>query len=342
MRRSTIRSKSGSLRGVAAGLAMLLLSLDAFGQTAGDERFFGRGQEGWFWYEPLPEEDEAPLIPAEQPETTPVPHTQPLVPTEPVGPPAAKAEPPKPLSVAWFRENLDDFRDRALDDPSPVNVEAYLYLQRIALERAGAVAEACAAAAARDPFLDANSERPIATYAAQAVDSRAAAARAAVLEALAKGAGILFFYDENCSLCASQAGVLDLAQRLHGFETIAVSLDGSQPPAPLTAHRRDQGQAERLGVVSLPATFLVRPPDLILPIAQAPLDLTNIGRRIIALAHNAGLITDDDYLATRAIARPFALPADFDELPPNVMDNPAELVRHLRAQLGIQTGESTP
>ena len=341
MRRRIILSEGVQRKGLLAGLAMLLLSLGAFGQTADDERFFDRGQEGWFWYEPLPEDDEALPIPAEQPEPTPVPDTQLLVPTEPTGP-LAEAEPPKPLSAAWFRENLDRFRDRALDDPSPVNIEAYLYLQRIALERAGAFAEASAAAAARDPFLDANSERPIATYAAQAVDDRAEAARAAVLEALAEEAGILFFYDADCALCASQAGVLDLARRLHGFEIIAVSLDGSPPPDPLTAHRQDQGQAERLGVVSLPATFLVRPPDLILPIAQAPLDLTNVGRRIIALAHDAGLISDEDYLATRAIARPFALPGEFDELPPEVMDDPAELVRHLRAQLGIQTGGDKP
>ncbi|MEZ5936106.1 MAG: conjugal transfer protein TraF [Alphaproteobacteria bacterium] len=342
MRRGSILSKGDRRKGLLAGMAMLLPAVGAFAQTANDERFFDRGQEGWFWYEPLPEDDEALPIPAEQPDPAPVPdEIRPIVPAEVVEPPA-EAEPPKPLSAAWFRENLDGFRDRALDDPSPVNTEAYLYLQRIALERAGAFAEASAAAAARDPFLDANSERPIATYAAQAVDDRAEAARAAVLGALAKEAGILFFYDADCALCSSQAGVLDLARRLHGFEIIAVSLDGSPPPAPLTAHRQDQGQAERLGVVSLPATFLVRPTDLILPIAQAPLDLTNIGRRIIALAHDAGLISEDDYLATRAIARPFALPGDFDELPPEVMDDPAELVRLLRAQLGVHAEGGEP
>jgi conjugal transfer pilus assembly protein TraF len=341
MRLSTICWSRGWFDGVAAGLTMLLLSLNAFGQTADDERFFKRGQEGWFWYEPVALEDEAQPIPAEQPEPAPVHHIEAVVPTEPVGSPA-EAKPPKLLSVAWFRENLDDFRDRALDDPSPVNVKAYLYLQRIALERAGAFAEASAAVAARDPFLDANSERPIATYAAQALDSRAEAARTVVLEAIAKEAGILFFYDKDCALCASQADVLDLARRLHGFEIIAVALDDSPPPDPLTAHRQDDGQAERLGVVSLPATFLVRPPDLILPIGQAPLDLTNIGRRIIALARDAGLVSDDDYLATRAIARPFALPGEFDELPSDVIDDPADLIRHLRAQLDIQTGRGEP
>jgi len=108
---------------------------------------------------------------------------------------------PKPLSAAWFRANLDDYRDRALDDPSPANVQAYLYLQRIALERAGSFAEASAAAAVKDPWLDANSERPIATYAAQAIDAQAETARTTVLSELAKDAGILFFYQAGCPLC---------------------------------------------------------------------------------------------------------------------------------------------
>ncbi|MEZ5936211.1 MAG: conjugal transfer protein TraF [Alphaproteobacteria bacterium] len=142
MRRGIILSKGDRRKGLLAGLAMLLPAVGVFGQTADDERFFDRGQEGWFWYEPLPEDDEALPIPAEQPDPAPVPdEIRPIVPAEVVEPPA-EAEPPKPLSAAWFRENLDGFRDRALDDPSPVNTEAYLYLQRIALERAGAFADA--------------------------------------------------------------------------------------------------------------------------------------------------------------------------------------------------------
>jgi conjugal transfer pilus assembly protein TraF len=242
---------------------------------------------------------------------------------------------PKPLSTAWFRANLDDYRDRALDDPSPDNIEAYLYLQRIALERAGSFAEASAAAAVKDPWLDANSERPIATYAAQAIDAQAETARTTVLGELAREAGILFFYQAGCPLCDSQAGVLKLASDLYGFEIMAVSLDGSSPSGDLKTHRLDEGQAERLGVAALPATFLVQPPDLLAPIAQAPLDLKTLGRRIIGQAHAAGLIPDDTYNATRAVQRPFNLPTDFRDLSPEVMDDPKKLVAQIRQKLGL-------
>ena len=299
-------------------------------------RYFDRGAEGWFWYEPDPAPKESP---PEVEATLPPPPAE--IVSDEVAPPADHpAEGPAPLSAAWFRANLDDYRDRALDDPSSENVEAYLYLQKIALERAGAFAEASAAAAVRDPWLDANSERPIATYAAQAVDAQAEAARSALLRELAKEAGILFFYRADCPLCTSQAGVLKLARDVHGFEIIAVSLDGSPPPEGLDSYRTDQGQAARIGVAALPATFLIRPPDLIAPLAQAPLDLQTLGRRIIGQAHAAGLVSDDSYLATHAIRRPFALPTDLGKIPADVLGDPARLVAHIRRQLGMPgTGE---
>ena len=208
-------------------------------------RYFDRGAEGWFWYEPTPAPEESPP----EVEATPPPAPAEAVSDEIATPADQPADDPAPLSAAWFRANLDDYRDRALDDPSSENVEAYLYLQKIALERAGAFAEASAAAAVRDPWLDANSERPIATYAAQAVDAQAEAARSALLRELAKEAGILFFYRADCPLCVSQAGVLKLAKDVHGFEIIAVSLDGSPPQgrSGLASPRSRAGDAPRRG-----------------------------------------------------------------------------------------------
>ena len=307
-----------------------------WGEDADISRYFDRGAEGWFWYEPEPTPEESlPKV-----NTRPLAASDKAVSDEIETPADQPVERPVPLSAAWFRANLDDYRDHALDNPSPDNVEAYLYLQKIALERAATFAEASAAAAARDPWLDANSERPIATYAAQAIDAQAEAARSALLRELAKEAGILFFYQFDCPLCASQAGVLKLAKDVHGFEIVAVSLDGSPPPGGLDSHRLNQGQAARFGVAALPATFLIRPPDLIAPLAQAPLDLQTLGRRIIGQAHTAGLVSADAYLATRAIRRPFALPGDLGDIPADVLEDPARLVAHIRRRVGIPgTGE---
>lgn len=319
---------------VALALLHMALSRPSIAQDADGSRYFQRAEEGWFWYEtdpePTSELQSEPPAPIEPLDPVPPSSELPRIETPVVAPPDA----PKPLSAAWFRENLDRYRDQAIDDPTSENVEAYLYLQRIALERAGAFAEASAAAAVKDPWLDANSERPIATYAAQAMDAQADAARETVLAEIAKEAGILFFYQAQCPLCDSQAGVLKLASDVHGFEVIAVSLDGSKPKGGITDFRQDDGQAARLGVAALPATFLVRPPDRIELLAQAPLDLQTLGRRIIGQAHALGIINDDTLLTTKAVRRPFKLPTDLGDLSPEIIDDPARLVNHIRQKLG--------
>lgn len=84
---------------------------------------------------------------------------------------------PTPLSSAWLRENLDRYRDAAVDDPTPAKVRAYLLLQRVAMDRASAFARATQAVTLGDPLLDANVERPIASFEAQAMDAQAHRAR---------------------------------------------------------------------------------------------------------------------------------------------------------------------
>jgi len=138
------------LCGVLFVLLLIAPVASSWGQASDAGRYFERGEEGWFWYEPEPEPAPEPTIDDTPLAAEPVPKPGPTESTiveeiDPVD--------PTPLSTAWFRANLDDYRDQALDDPSPDNVEAYLYLQRIALERAGSFAEASAAATVKDPWL---------------------------------------------------------------------------------------------------------------------------------------------------------------------------------------------
>ena len=88
--------------------------------------FYLRGEEGWFWYEREPErQDEPEPSPPAAPAPAPAERTQ----------DTASSAPP-PLSSAWLRERLGAYRDRAIDDPSPDNVALYLYLQRVAMDKA--------------------------------------------------------------------------------------------------------------------------------------------------------------------------------------------------------------
>ena len=238
------------------------------------------------------------------------------------------------MTAAWFRQELERYRDAAIDQPTPDNVRAYLYLQKVMLDKADAFAQASRQAAAGDPYLDAVTERPLSPFAANATSAEATARRAAVLRELAATSGLLLFVDGQCGVCVRQAQVLVAAQQQYGLALLTVSLDGAAPPGLELPVRPDAGQAARLGVVGTPALFLMRPPDAILPLAQGALDLDTLAERIVAQAHQAGWIDAATYAATRPVRQPFAVPAAGD-LELAELADPALLVAGLRERLGL-------
>ena len=74
---------------------------------ASDGPFYQRGQEGWFWYQVIPE-------PAEDEE---------LIKPE-FGAAESSQSGLKPFSAAWFREHMQSFMDKAIDEPTNENVRA--------------------------------------------------------------------------------------------------------------------------------------------------------------------------------------------------------------------------
>ena len=106
--------------------ADLFAVTDEFGDVSRyelSEPYYHQKERGWFWYETLPE------APAEQES---VPETK--KPVEKSKTEQTQQTPsPKLLSSEWFRQHLTAYRDQAIDQPTPENVTAYLYLQRIML-----------------------------------------------------------------------------------------------------------------------------------------------------------------------------------------------------------------
>lgn len=305
-------------------------------------RWLRGGADGWFFYRERPEPSEPEASALSRPAAA-APPAAPVVPTPPAPADAAPSAPqaraeapssPAPLTAAWFRQNLESFRDRALDNPTPENVQAFLFLQRIMLDKAQRFTDATAEAVAGNPALDANSERPLATFAAQRMDEIAAQAEAALLGHLAGRAGLLFFFRPDCAACDQQAPVLETLSRLHGFNILAVSLDGRPLSSGLFPRfARDVGQAATLGVQRTPALFLMRPPGEVVPISQGVLSLAELRSRILLQARTAGWISEEAWRKTRPVAaRSLAsLSADLDA---SVFSDPAALVAALRQHLG--------
>jgi conjugal transfer pilus assembly protein TraF len=305
------------MRVLVVALPCLLLAIPLRTEAAG---FYFREQEGWFWYEREPE-----LAPAPEP----APPEQPAVSVEP---PMSETAPkgPKPLSAQWIREHIGEYRDAAIDDPTPENVALYLYLQRVALDKSSRFAAATQRAVQLDPFLDEITQRPTATFAANLTNRQAGDNRDEVLERVAEKAGVLFFFRSDCPYCEAQAPLLKLLEARYGFSVLPVSIDGAPlPGGTFPDFRQDSGQAAALGVVSTPALFLARPPDAMVPLSQGLLSLAQLQERVVLAAVQAGWISEGEYTRTRPVTADLML--DPGQLPANLSDDPEALLSALQA-----------
>ena len=315
------------------GRIVWLIALLALPPLVGAQHFFKEHAEGWFWYQeplPVPVPEETVLEPGTSELAVETPPAPPAVATDPSD--AAAASDVAPLSAPWFRQNLEHYRDAAIDHPTAENIKTYLYLQRVAMDKASRFADAVQLAAYQDPFLDEGVRRPLASFAAAQQSQQAGEARQAVTKSLAAMTGIWFFYRSDCPHCHLQATVLQTLERLYGFQVYPIALDGAPLPDHLYPHyTTDQGQARLLGVTTVPALFLARPPDDLLPIGYGALSLDQLLSRMLTVAAEAGWIDKTDFNRTRPVKLDWTLRTDGRQLTAAMLQNPAQLIQYLRA-----------
>jgi len=253
---------------------------------ASDDGFWNKQEEGWFFYDD-PVEPE--IIEEEEQE----PPQEVVVTEEP------EPEGPKPFSAQWFREQLPVYRDKALDDPTPENVQMYMYMQRAMMDKADVFSQVAQQVVVTDPILDENSRSPRASFAA--IDNRRQAfeEKEAVVRMIAERAGLYFFFASYCPYCHKQAPILSSMEKVYGLKIAAVSIDNKPMPGNLyTKFTPDTGQAKRLGVLSTPALYLVQPGKAVVPLVQGAISESELLDRIVLAAKTADIITDEEYRRT--------------------------------------------
>lgn len=294
----------------------LLGTWSASAQDARNAPVWADNDRGWHFYEAPPP---PPLRP------------RPVEPVDEGGQPAG----PTPLSAAWIRENLQSYMDRALDDPTPENVETYMLLQRLAMDKSQRFAEMTQQTVALNPVLD--ERRGMGGSSAERALTRTAAdeARRAVLAGLSQKIGIWYFFRSDCPFCTRQDPSLLRLQNETGIQILPISTDG--PPLVSGAFPQyvvDGGQAAQLGVQRTP-TLVVSHPDsgdlTILFDGLAMLD--EIEKRLVDVAFAKGWITREQFdLATRGEAANYLnLKAVSEERKlEDIINDPAALLQHLR------------
>lgn len=275
--------------------AMLLAVMTTTTVMAQDSnRFINRDSEGWFWYAPEPVEE----LPEELEEIAePVAEAP-----EPVEIPAEKTQGPTVFSSKWIRENIDKYIDAAVDDPTMENVQAFLYLQRLSMDKAEQFADVAEIAVSGNPMLDEMTRRPTSTFGSQKVDVIAGKLKQSLLTEISNRAGVFFFYEHDDEYSTAQAPLIKILEQ-SGFATIAISENGEPIPGFENdfTYKADSGHAEMLGVTTLPAVFLVSPEGEFAAVGQGMMSLPDLNNRIVLAAKRENWITDDEFNKTKPL-----------------------------------------
>jgi conjugal transfer pilus assembly protein TraF len=203
--------------------------------------------KGWAYYcaPPVPVEEPAPE--AQEPVVVIAAPPVEMEPTEPEKGPATQA-------ILAFRAEVDEIKYRAVLDPTPENVQAYMEIQKQIGDQAGVFTETWQRVLYGTPHLDANTEYPLASAGIGVYQEQLKAARQAALERTAATRGILYIFEgsEACGICRVQGEVLQDMRARYGIEILAVSKDGGGdvnfPDAVV-----DAGQLKAMGLEDFPA-----------------------------------------------------------------------------------------
>lgn len=254
--------------------------------------FFGGDRpEGWFWYRLPPEPIEPKPVKPQPPKKTskaPAPKPRVLKPGPPV------------MSAAWLKKNIPKYLNLAIDRPTRENVLTYLVLQRVAMDKSQRFADMTERVVQTTPLLDEYTRRPISGIGARLANRKSRQGVDRSMNWLSERVGVWFFYSGDCVYCASQAKILKDVQKMYGLYVTAISMDGAPPPPGFKQARRDQGQAEQLGIKTPIALVLVNPEDQsIVPLSHALLTRKQLIGRIILASNTAGWLPDWRYKNTR-------------------------------------------
>ena len=303
------------IRHLPVFVSVLALVLSSVGGAHGatEEDYWHDKERGWFWYEPEPVEKE------EKPEKTAKPEKkkeekvetvelEPKPKPKPSTESKSKPEKEKPLTAQWLRENIQKYRDKAWNDPTPDNVAAFMAMQQYMLDRSAELAAVTKQVTVANPQLDASSYRPVTGGGRLDLRVKASQQREELLDQVSDKAGLWFFYRGSTPYSAKMAKVAENMQRKHGFTVLPISLDGQPLPQKweeaIGPSRIDQGQAEKLSVSVEPAFVLMGKDGSYNQVGQGMLAIPDLENRTLIVAYQNDWINKEQYDKTKGVLTP--------------------------------------
>ncbi|VWX49862.1 conjugal transfer protein TraF [Novosphingobium sp. 9U] len=161
--------------------------------------------------------------------------------------PAAAPNVPAAARLDAIGKQLDELKAKAILDPSPDNVVAYVRYQREQLDRASTFADVWSRAVWQHPDLDYTLQRPIATLGKRAWTDQRTSDRNSVMASLSQRYGLFYFYSASCGACEVFSPILKSVADQYAMSILPVSMDGG-PNSAFSEYVTNSGQYERMGL----------------------------------------------------------------------------------------------
>lgn len=182
-----------------------------------------------------------------------------------------------------LQKALKEARAKAILDPTPDNVAAYIRMQNEVGHIASTFSDVWRRAIWQNPDLNYELKRPVNNAGIDTYNKERWKAQMQTLEAIKKDWGIFFIFRGDCSYCHRMAPTMKMLSEMYGISVFPVSVDGGTlPEYPNPA--RDNGIVERLGVTHVPMLVLANVKDKrLVPLGSGVVSIQDIIERIYIL-----------------------------------------------------------
>lgn len=161
--------------------------------------------------------------------------------TAPVAAPSATSQ------LDAITATLRELKAKAILEPTPVNVTAYIRFQREQLDRASLFSDVWQRAIWQDPDLDYTLQRPVSTLGKRQWQDSRSAERDAAMARLSQRYGLFYFFAQSCAACEVMSPIVQGVASRWKIIVRAISTDGG-PSRHFPGYTAETNQRMRMGL----------------------------------------------------------------------------------------------
>lgn len=161
---------------------------------------------------------------------------------------------PSPAPTASATSQLDaitatlrELKAKAILEPTPANVTAYIRFQRAQLDQASLFSDVWQRAIWQDPELDYTLQRPVSTLGKRQWQDSRSAERNAAMAQLSERYGLFYFFAQSCGACEVMSPIVQSVASTWHIAVRAISTDGG-PSRHFPNYTVETNQRSRMGL----------------------------------------------------------------------------------------------